>query len=344
MGAGIIVRMGTVTVAARVFVAIVFASAAITKLRHPQDIRTTFREFGVGESIAKLAILLPPAELVVSMCLLITPTARWAAMGAVLLLLIFLAGIANALRLGRRPDCGCFGGFGKQPIGRSTVVRNGVLLTVAAFVAVRGSGPALDAWVTAHGAGATILLAIAVIAAIATLLGASGSLQSVPESAGDPALAAPLLTVGDLAPEISLTDMEGKSRRLASLGGPSHQLVLIFGNSSCGSCAAVLSQLTHWEAALAQRVRFAVIAGRDAELARAVRDQYGASTVLVDEAAEAQQAFGVRFTPTAFAITPDGLIASGPAAGPDAVEDLVRLTLHRLPPMTHSWSQTSQVA
>jgi hypothetical protein len=106
----------------------------------------------------------------------------------------------------------------------------------------------------------------------------------------------------------------------------------------------VLSQLAGWEASLSQRVRFAVIAGRDAEQALAVSEQFDIGSVLVDHNGEIQQAYGVRLTPTAFAISPDGRIAGGPAVGPDAVEDLVRLALHRLAPMGAPWSQTSEVA
>ena len=336
--------MGTVTLAARVFVAVIFAVAAVTKLRHPGDASATFREFGVGERASRLAVLLAPSELIVAIGLMIVPTARWAGVAAMLLLLIFVAGIINALRTGRRPDCGCFGGFRAEPIGRSTLIRNALLLVISGVIAVRGPGPAVDDWFANHGAAAIVLSAMGVLAALAITLGVSSELDTIPDPTSQQAQPPPAVVVGQSAPVFSLKDASGESRSLASIAAPTQPLVLLFGNSGCGSCGIVLSQLAGWEATLAERVRFAVISGRDVEQALAVSSRYGVEQVLVDESGEVQRAYGVRLTPTAFAITPDGRIANGPAVGPDAVEELIRLTLRRLEPMVDPWSRKTQVA
>jgi cytochrome oxidase Cu insertion factor (SCO1/SenC/PrrC family)/uncharacterized membrane protein YphA (DoxX/SURF4 family) len=336
--------MATVTLAARALLAVIFAIAAVTKLRRPQALRTTFRDFGVREPLARFAVLLAPAELVVAVGLLFTPSARWAAGAAVLLLLVFLAGILNALRLGRRPDCGCFGGLSSRPIGRATVVRNGVLLVVAGLVLVSGPGSAVDTWLSKHSAGAIVLFAIALTATIAVVLASSSGLRSLSEPVAAPAPMPQGPVIGEAAPEFNLRDAHGRMRSLRTMGSSDQPLILVFGNSGCGSCAVVLSQLASWEASLAQRVRFAVVSGRDEEQARAVSEQFGISAVFVDGSGETQRAYGVRLTPTAFAISPDGRIVNGPAVGPDAVEDLIRLTLHRLAPILDPWSQTTQAA
>ncbi len=133
--------MGTITLGARALIGLVFAISAFTKLPDPAASRTTFREFGASERLARLAVLLAPAELAVVVGLVFVPTARWSAVAALLLLLVFIGGMLNALRLGRRPDCGCFGGFRPAPIGISTLVRNGVLVALSGVIVAVPAGP-----------------------------------------------------------------------------------------------------------------------------------------------------------------------------------------------------------
>jgi hypothetical protein len=58
---------------------------------------------------APLGVLVPLAELAVAVALLPAATARWAAVGALVLLTVFTMGVVNALLRGREPDCHCFG-------------------------------------------------------------------------------------------------------------------------------------------------------------------------------------------------------------------------------------------
>ena len=67
---------------------------------------------------------LPLAELAVAVALVIRPSARWGAPGALLLLPVFIAGVARAMSQGRTPDCHCFGQLHSEPAGRSTLIRN----------------------------------------------------------------------------------------------------------------------------------------------------------------------------------------------------------------------------
>src|SRR5205085_11239986 len=61
-------------------------------------------------------------------------TVWWGAVGALVLLLIFVAGIGYNLALGRTPDCHCFGQLHSAPAGWSTLVRNLVLALIAGLV------------------------------------------------------------------------------------------------------------------------------------------------------------------------------------------------------------------
>ena len=48
-------------------------------------------------------------------------TAPWAALGAFILLIVFMAGISLNLARGQTPDCQCFGQIYSEPIGSSTL-------------------------------------------------------------------------------------------------------------------------------------------------------------------------------------------------------------------------------
>ena len=98
--------MDTVLLLARLFLAGVFALSGITKLADLDGSRRAVAGFGVPERIARPAgIALPIAELVLAVFLLPVSTAWWAALGALLLLVGFIAGIGYNLRKGRTPDC-----------------------------------------------------------------------------------------------------------------------------------------------------------------------------------------------------------------------------------------------
>ena len=142
--------MGFVLFLARVLLAVVFAVAGLAKLADLAGSRQALRNFGVPALlVAPLGVLLPLAELAVAVALLPTLTAWGAAIGALALLFIFVAGISYNLARGRRPDCHCFGQLYSKPIGRSTLLRNLVLAIIAGFVVGFGwSNPGLDvfAW------------------------------------------------------------------------------------------------------------------------------------------------------------------------------------------------------
>jgi uncharacterized membrane protein YphA (DoxX/SURF4 family) len=116
--------------------AVVFAAAAWAKLTDFTATRQAARDFGVPAAAAStVAFLVPVAELMVALLLVFGGTAAvLGAIGAVLLLLVFIAAIAVSLAKGRRPDCHCFGRLRSETVSSRTVVRNGLLLGLAALV------------------------------------------------------------------------------------------------------------------------------------------------------------------------------------------------------------------
>jgi uncharacterized membrane protein YphA (DoxX/SURF4 family) len=128
----------TVVVAARLVLGVVFAVAGWTKARDVVGTRAAVRAFGVPTPfIVPIAFLLPVAELTVAVLLLFEDTAAIGAVGAIVLLALFIVAITVSLARGRRPDCHCFGQVRSEPVGAATLVRNWVLIALAIFVAAR---------------------------------------------------------------------------------------------------------------------------------------------------------------------------------------------------------------
>lgn len=336
--------MGTVTLAARTLLALVFATAGVTKLPHPSATRATFEEFGARGVAARIsAALLAPAELAIAVALMFVPTARWAAIAAALLLAVFIAGINNALRQGRTPDCGCFGGFQPAPIGRSTLVRNGSLLLVSLFVVVTAPGPAVDRWTSARSPAELIVSAIVLAAALAAVIYRFPALQTgaeEPVTLGEP----PRLAIGQRAPSFKLRDARAQRRSLRSICTPGLPLVLVFGSTTCGSCTSLFPHLARWRRTLTGRLEIAVVIAGDTEAARSTSTDHDLAEVLADPTGAVSRAYGIRASPAAFILSPDGRIANGPAFGQDQIEDLIRLTLHRDQPIPTKWIPTTRAA
>src|SRR4051812_17021942 len=146
--------MDTVELVLRVVLAVVFATAGVGKLLDLDGSRRAVADFGVPERAAPIVgLLLPIAEFSVAILLIFEPTAQVGAILGALLLAAFMLGIWNALRKGQQPDCHCFGQIHSAPAGRSTLIRNGVLLAAALVVAIGGSGPPNHGWGSGRGGG-----------------------------------------------------------------------------------------------------------------------------------------------------------------------------------------------
>ena len=122
---------------ARVVIALVFVAAAVGKVRDPAGTRQGARDLGVPErSAGPTARALPMVEGAIAALVLVPATHRIGAALAVVLLAIFTAAIAGALRSGRSPACHCFGAVAARPIGTDTLVRNGALIVLAVVAMV----------------------------------------------------------------------------------------------------------------------------------------------------------------------------------------------------------------
>ena len=120
-------------VVASVLLGAVFVVAGVLKLSASRQWRTQAADLGVPGVVAAA---LPIVELVVGALLIAQLARRAAAIVAAVLLLAFSVVLIVRLVQGRRPPCACFGALSAKPIGWGNVVRNAVLIVVAAVVAI----------------------------------------------------------------------------------------------------------------------------------------------------------------------------------------------------------------
>ena len=246
---------------ARLLLAGVFVVAGLSKLADRVGSRQALINFGVPASLAApFGLALPVVELIIAVMLIPTPSSWWGALGALLLLLLFIAGIGANLAKGRKPVCHCFGQLDSAPIGWHTLVRNGVLAAIAGLVLsqewitshLAGPGPlgtpAMNLQIAFFGAIAVVLGGVVLgegwliyrlhrrLAALETKLAEAGL---VPSRKG--------LPVGVPAPAFHLTGLEGGTVTLDHLRSMGKSILLVFTNPKCGPCKKLLPTLGRWQ-------------------------------------------------------------------------------------------------
>jgi peroxiredoxin/uncharacterized membrane protein YphA (DoxX/SURF4 family) len=331
--------MDTLLVAAQCLLAAVFAVAGVAKLLDLNRSRRAVLDFGVPAPAARIVgTVLPVAEIAVAVGLLFTPTAQWAGLAAFLLLLGFIAGIANAMRKGQAPDCNCFGQLHSAPAGPATLIRNVALAIVAGFVVVKGPAPAIDGWVGDRTAAELVAIGLGIaalaLAAYAWRLRARiatleadlvEARERVPEP--DDGWIGEGLPIGDPAPDFALQDLRGEERSLSAMLESGRPAVLFFTSPDCGPCGGLLPDLARWQESLAARATIAVVARGAAADNEEFFTDHEMENVLIDAEQEVFEAYNVRSTPTAIAVSPDGRVALAPAGGLHMPEVVMRIMI-----------------
>ncbi len=118
-------------IAASLLLGAVFLLSGILKMSVPGQWLAQSAELGVPRAVA---VAVPFVESVVGALLVAQFERRVVALVAAGLLVGFTILLVLRLAQGRRPPCACFGALSTQPIGWRNVVRNGVLLALAAVV------------------------------------------------------------------------------------------------------------------------------------------------------------------------------------------------------------------
>ncbi len=335
---------------ARLVLAVVLGAAGVAKLRDRGGTAEALAAFGAPRrSVAALAVALPIAELVTAAALVPRRAAWGAALAALALLATFTAAVARALARGQRPDCRCFGQLEPSPIGASTLVRNGALLALAAFVAGAGRGdpgPSALAWLLAlpppdRALAAIALLGVALLTVVAMqtarlsrqqaeiLARLAGIEDQLDSGGGRPAEreeAAPPdqgLPVGAPAPEFELPDLDGQPRSLGALLAVGRPVLLLFAGPACDPCLALVPEIRRWAREHAATLTLALVSSGDAAANRAKFDGVAADRVLLQRGSEVADAYFARWTPGAVVVGRRGRLASAVAYGDAAIRTLV---------------------
>jgi peroxiredoxin/uncharacterized membrane protein YphA (DoxX/SURF4 family) len=333
----------------------VFLVAGLAKLADLPGSRQAMRDFGVPNKLADFfGLLLPVAELAVALAFVLPLTAWWGAIGALALLLIFVAGIGYNLAHGRTPDCHCFGQLHSAPAGWSTLIRNLVLAAIAGLVIGLGRGSA--------GPGAMELLAQTSVTQrleflvgallLILLIGEGWLLMQMMTQQGrlllriealetrlgqappQPGARAAGLAVGSPAPAFNLPGVHGETMTLEALRARGKPVVLFFTDPGCGPCTALLPEIGQWQRDHATKMVVALVSRGTVEANRAKVTEPGVTHVLLQKDREVAQAYQAHGTPSAVVVRQDGTIGSSLAQGADMVRALIAATLNGTLPMT----------
>jgi peroxiredoxin/uncharacterized membrane protein YphA (DoxX/SURF4 family) len=352
--------MTSILLVGRLLLAAVFAVGGLAKLADLAGSRQAMRGFGVPERLATpLGTVLPIAELAVAVALVPGVSARWGALGALILLLLFVVGISYNLARGRTPDCHCFGQLHSSPAGWPTLARNMGLVPVAAFIVWQGpTDPGLNAvtWLSDTSPVERIALVASLLAlglwvvqgwvlvnllgqngrllrrleAIEAALAAGGAPVRGPADTSTPTSAEPGLPVGVPAPDFALPGLYGEILTLESLYAAGKPVLLVFTDPDCGPCNALLPDLGRWQRAEALTV--AIVGEGTAEANRAKATKQGLNRVLLQRDREVAEAYEANGTPAAVVVLPDGTIGSALALGTDEIRALAAQTVGALAP------------
>ena len=343
------VGLDVVLLMARLGLTAVFLLASVTKLLDLPGSRQALASFGIPQRLTpSIGLLLPLAELVVAVALIPRWTGWWGALGAFILLTLFVIGIAASLARGKTPDCHCFGQLYSEPVGRSTLVRNVALAGLAGLVLWQGwgdPGSSVVGWIGSPSSIEWILIvAVATLASgmaaegwilinlvkqngrlllrlddLEAQLGTTGDTPPVPP---DPTRSRHELPIGSAAPDFELGDLDQNPVTLTDLLEFGKPTVLFFSDPNCSSCTSLLPDIARWQL-LSSRLTLGLISRGSSESNRAKIKDLSIRHVLLQRDREVAQAYGARATPSAVIVNPDGMIGSRVAVGPVAIRRLL---------------------
>jgi len=325
-------------------IAAVFAVAAIAKLTDIKGSAKAMSGFGIPDALAvPFSIGLVIVELTLAMMLLIVRTSWFGAIGAALVLLIFTVVMAYHYFNGNVQDCHCFGQLAKEPVGVASIIRNAVLLVITFFIIARGASGQGTELISATKEDVSIILltAIAIMMAIALIalrklvLGQSGLAKRIDlietigiegrevsrEDAGNPNDGLP---IGAKLPFFVLQDTAGERYNPAKLLVSGKPLLMFFVSPKCGPCQAMAEEFDNWNERLSEKATVVFVSSGKA---LTNLEKFGAADdklILLQNENELAEAMFAKWTPSAVIVDPDGRIASGTAAGDEAMRKLIQ--------------------
>ena len=329
----------------RIFLFVVFAIAGIGKFLDLKGSEKAVRDFGVPDALAKIfAVALPAVEIVFAGCLLFVETSWFGAVGAFVLLLVFIGGMTYQMAKGNAPDCHCFGAIHSEPVSKRSLIRNAVFAILALFLVLQGRENQGTSFADLKNEMAIqLFIGLSVVGLLAAvvfylkkiseqqnqimrrievleLTAAEGGKAVEREEVTDPTEGLP---IGAPAPDLALPDLNGKIVEFEHLLAKRKPLLLFFVSPTCNPCGALLPEIENWQKDLKGKVEFVFISNGKA---KQNAEKFGGTTfkqILLQKDREVSQLFGAQWTPTAVLINADGAIASALAAGDAAIRELI---------------------
>ena len=312
----------------RIALSAIFGVAGVTKLLDLRGTREAVKNFGAPEPLVPaLSILLPIVELAIAAGLLFVATAQASALGAILVLALFIVAISVNLAQGRTHDCHCFGQIYSRPLGWPTLARNVIFALGAGLVfwesQTRATSSIADT-LAKLTATEWLVLSGAVVAVAAILFFLSRRQTKTPAVASEPQTGLPL---NSEAPAFEAAAYTGGTISLADLLSHGKPLLFIFTNPKCGPCVALFEEIKEWQQAHSEHLTIALLSMGTIKENFVNVARNGLGTVLLQQKREIAEQYGAKLTPTAVIVNTAGKIASPMAAGADEIRKLLAAQL-----------------
>ncbi|GER90708.1 hypothetical protein KDW_48700 [Dictyobacter vulcani] len=338
----------------RLLLSFIFLLAGLAKLADLAGSQKALRDFGLPDVLARpLGSILPIVEIVLAVGLASRVWSGLAAPGALILLLVFCAGIGYNLARGRKPDCHCFGQLYSAPAGPAALGRNALLALLALAVTIFGSrstSMSATSWFTARPMLQQLMLLLAIIVVplligggwlllqalrqqgllllrldrVENRLGQAGILleKTQEEESGTG------LPVGAPAPAFSGKGLDGEIISLHGLLAVGKPVVLVFTDPDCAPCAVLIPEIGRWQRAYASKLTVALLSRGTVEANRAKTSEHHITRIVLQNSDELDKLYAIHGTPSAVLVHADGLIESPVAAGIESIRTLVANTVH----------------
>lgn len=323
--------MALIVVPFRLALSVIFAVAGVTKLLDLSGTREALKNFGAPASlIPVLSFLLPFIELAIAIGLLVNSSTSVAALGALLLLSLFIVAISVNLAKGRTHDCHCFGQLHSRPLGWSTLLRNLVFALTAGVVFWQALTGPLESIVSIFLEAGTVQWLLMIAGVVGTTLMLVTYRQRTRRRTKEAVAAEQKpegLPVNSIAPSFELTAYDGGTRSLAQLIAYGKPLLLIFTSPSCGPCVALFQEIKDWQRAHRDQLTIGLISKGSIKdnFVNVARNDLG--DVLLQKEREVAEQYKALVTPTAVLVNTGGRIASPLAAGADEIRNLLNKVL-----------------
>ena len=300
----------------RLILAAIFALAAVGKFLDLEGSEKAVKSFDVPENLAKpFSILLPAAELLFALLLLFTTTSWLGAIGAFLLLAVFIGGMIRNIIFGVLALLLVAQGRENQGLSFFDLQNEMAIQLFIGLATVALLGAVVYFLKKISEQQTQIMRRIEIL----ELTGVDGTKTVEREEASAPA---PGLTIGSFAPDFELPDLNGKATTLKDLIQPNKATALFFVSPSCSPCGALLPDIEKWQEQFKDSLNLVFISSGEA---KANAEKFAGNTfkkVLLQQDREVAEMFGAKWTPTVVLINSDGRVASHAKAGDAAIKEL----------------------